>query len=425
MKTHILLSLFLIISITCFSQPEKSGQAVNALDSVVLGPSYANDIYYSFENGVVAAVPRTNWDIGFYTKIMTAGIITNGAAGVNLYTYPKADTAGWASVDTAGISGWNIMYDSEKDWENGAFNRNASVHPDYGWGIYNPINHDVVGDSLYILKALDGSYKKIWIIRKNSVNNVYYIRTAGLDGSNDTVMEFDINPYRNKNFVYYSFSGSSLLDREPDSASWDILFTKYMAIQPDGTPYPVVGVLDNFKVYTNKFYPMAPDFTGWTELPLDSAKSPIGFNWKTINMETYIWTVEDSTVFFVQTRNKDIYRLVFDTFDGSSTGRILFEKSAVSPSWISMIKPGPAEISIYPNPVKDQLNIVLGEEVRGTVLVSVYDLTGRQVYSVKQESSGNILSLKLPGSSVRSGMHLLKVETGKGIFTSKFLVAKY
>ena len=125
MKTIIHISLFLMISIAGFSQPEKAGQALNAQDSVVLGLSYANDLYFSFENGVVSTVPRTNWDIGFHTTVMTASIITNGASGVNLYTYPKADTTGWNTVDTAGISGWKILYDNEKDWEDGAFNRNA------------------------------------------------------------------------------------------------------------------------------------------------------------------------------------------------------------------------------------------------------------------------------------------------------------
>ena len=206
MKTITLTLLIVTLSLAGFGQSEKSARSVNVLDSVIMGPSYANDIYYSFTNGVVASPPRTNWDIGFHTTVMTAGIITNGAAGVNLYTYPNADTAGWNTVDTAGISGWPILYDNEKDWEDGAFNRNATGHPDYGWGKYNPINHDVVGDSIYILKTPDGSYKKIWIIRKNSVNNIYYIRIAGLDGSNDNVKEFDINPYRNVNFVYYSFS---------------------------------------------------------------------------------------------------------------------------------------------------------------------------------------------------------------------------
>ena len=282
-----------------------------------------------------------------------------------------------------------------------------------------------MGDSLYILKTLDGSYKKIWIIRKNSVNNIYYIRSANLDGSNDKVMEFDINPHRNANFVYYSFSGTDLLDREPDTASWDILFTKYMAIQPDKTPYPVVGVLDNFKVYANKFYPVTPDFTGWTNLPLDSAKSPIGWNWKTFNMDTFTWTLEDSTAFFVQTRNTDIYKLVFTGYGGSSSGKIIFEKMAVSPSGIPSVKPDMVVVSVYPNPVREHLTIDFGQEITGSAVVAIFDITGKQVYSSTQIIDKNSISISVPESSLCSGMHLLKIDTGKGIFTSKFLVANY
>jgi hypothetical protein len=390
-----------------------------------MGPGYANDIYFSFENGIVASPSRTSWDIGFYTTVWTAGIITNGAAGVTLYTYPKSDTSAWNNVDTTGLSGWKVLYDDEKDWENGAFNRNASGHPDYGWGKYNPINHDVVGDSIYILKTLDGSYKKIWIIRKNSSNNTYFIRNAGLDGSNDKVTELDINPYRSKNFVYYSFSTSSILDREPDTASWDVLFTKYIAIQSDSTPYPVVGALDNFKVYASKFYPVGPDFNDWSSIPMDSTKSPIGWNWKSFDMNNFVWTVADSTAFFVHSRNKDIYKLVFTRFEGSSTGKIVFDKQAVSPSGIPAIKPGLSEISIYPNPVHDQLNVVLGDGVRGAAIVTVYDLTGRQVYASRQELSGNTLSVRLPDASVTTGLHMLRVETENGVYTTKFLVTRF
>jgi hypothetical protein len=425
MKTLKLISLILTLSITGYSQSGKSGQAVNAPDSVVLGQGYANDIYYSLESGVVATVPRTNWDIGFHTTVWTAGIITNGAAGVLLYTYPKADTAGWNTVDTAGIAGWNVLYDSEDDWEDGAFNRNASGHPDYGWGKYNPINHDVVGDSIYILKTLDGIYRKVWIIRKNSSNNIYFIRNANLDGSNDKVVELDINPYRNVNFVYYSFSSASLLEREPDTASWDVLFTKYMAVQPDSSLYPVVGVIDNFKVYAGEFYPVEPDFSDWSSAPLDSTKSPVGWEWKSFDMDKFTWTVADSTTFFIHSWNRDIYKLIFTKFEGSSTGKIIFDKEAVSPSGIFSIKPGQAEISVYPNPVKDQLNIVLGDEIRGTVMVSVFDMTGKLVFNSRQEVSGNTLPLKLPASTVCNGLHLLKVQAGNEIFTSKFLVTNY
>ena len=209
-----------------------SGQVIS--DSAVMGTGYANDIYYSFENGSVLSTPRAAWDIAIHTPIFTATLLTNGSSGVQLYTYPTADTSGWNTLDTAGIT-WKVLYNSEELWEDGAFNRNATDQFDFGWGKYNPVNHDVVGDSLYIIKCIDGQYRKLWIIRKHSLGNTYYMRYANLDGSNEHNVTLDINPFTSKNFVYFKFPGEELVDREPDTASWDILFTQYVAIQPNGS----------------------------------------------------------------------------------------------------------------------------------------------------------------------------------------------
>jgi hypothetical protein len=419
MKTLTLLSALMVISLTGYSQSFKTGQAVNSNDSIAMGAGYANDVYYSFEDGVVATPPRTNWDIGFHTTVWTASIITNGAAGVNLYTYPNSDTTGWNSVDTTGLGTWPVLYDSENDWEEGAFNRNQSGHPDYGWGKYNPITHDVVGDSIYILKALDGSFRKLWILRKNSGANKYFVRHANLDGTDDQVDELDINPYQNVNFIYFNISTGSFIEREPDTASWDIQFTKYMAIQPDGTPYPVVGVLDNFKVYANEFYPVGPDFVDWMSMPLDSTKSPVGWEWKTFDMGTFTWTVADSTAFFVQTRKNNIYKLVFTKFEGSTTGKIVFEKSPMSSAGL-VERNINDEVTVFPNPVKDHF----GKKINGNVRVVIYDITGKQVYSSQQVISDNFISVNMPESSLSNGLHLLKAETAEGIFSSKFMVYK-
>ena len=389
-------------------------------DSVQMGPSYANDIYYSLENGVVATVSRTNWDIGFHTTVWTASIITNGGAGVNLYTYPNADTTGWNTVDTIGMASWPVLYDSEDNWEDGAFNRNAGGHPDYGWGKYNPISHDVVGDSIYILKMADGTYKKIWIVKKNSANNKYFLRQANLDGSDDHTVELEINPYRNVNFVYYAFSTDSFVEREPDTASWDILFTKYIAIQPNGDPYPVVGVYNNFDVYSNEFYPVAPDFIDYASIPFDSTKSPIGWEWKTFDMGSFTWTVADSTAFFVKSRTGNVYKLVFTKFAGSGTGNIVFTKEPLT-SGIFDRKENET-MMVYPNPVKDQMTINFGKQINSTAHISIYDLTGRMILSTDQQLSGEEISLKLPGAGSMHGIYLIRAEAGDGIYTSRFMV---
>ena len=119
---------------------------------VTMGPGYANEIYYQFSTGNTASATRDTWDISFRTKIMSSSILINDGSGAILWTYPYADTSGWATVDTFGLSSWPPMYNDPTDWENGAFSRHTTEHPDYGWGIYNMATHVIVGDSLFIIQ---------------------------------------------------------------------------------------------------------------------------------------------------------------------------------------------------------------------------------------------------------------------------------
>jgi hypothetical protein len=384
MKIYTIIALTVLLSLNGLSQSFKSGSLSGMIDSVAMGPGYANDVYYSFEDGIVATVPRTNWDIGFSTQIFSSNIITNGGAtvnGVNLYTYPNSDTNGWSTVDTAGFSGWPVLYNSEDVWDDGAFSRNATGHPDYGWGKYNIANHNVVGDSIYILKTTTGTFKKIWILRKHSAENTYYIRHANLDGSDDHVVTLDINPYTSKNFVYYDFVADAFVDRDPDTASWDILFTKYIAIQENGMPY----------------------------------------SWKYLIPGTFNYAVDDSTAYFVHTRKDNIYKLVFSKFEGGSTGKIIFSKELMSAAGIFENTPV-EELTVYPNPVKDHFTLNFGLEIDGNAEISIFDITGRQVYTYNQNIEHNTITVALPQLNFFEGLHLIKIITDKGIFTSRFMV---
>jgi hypothetical protein len=426
MKTYTIIFALIICTLTGFGQSLKNGQDFVALDSLEMGPSYANDVYYSFENGVVASPARATWDIAFRTTVWTASIITNGGSGVNLYTYPNADTAGWNVVDTVGITGWPVLYDDEDDYEYGAFNRNSGAgHPDYGWGKYNPISHDVVGDSIYVLKSLSGLYYKIWILRKNSISNTYYIRYASLDGSVSKEVTLDINPYRAKNFVYFSMGSGELIDREPDTASWDILFTRYMAIQPNGTPYPVVGIYNNTKVYSNVFANVAPDFSDWTSAPLDSTKSPIGWDWKSFNMTTMTWTVADTNTYFVHTWDRDIYKLVFTKFGGSGSGKVVFESELLSPS--SVINPAENRntVGLHPNPAVDQVTLSFSDEINGKAYITVYDMTGKVVFEAEREVENHSALIRLNEAGLQNGLYVLKVSAGGVSYSSKFMISKF
>ncbi len=384
-------------------------------DSVTMGNGYANDIYYSFENGEVTSVVRTNWDIGFYTSTWSAGIIINDGTGMELYLYPKADTSGWSSVDTTGLSTWSVLYNSTEDWEIGAFNRNELGHPDYGWGVYNTITHDVVGDSIYIMKWPNNVYKKFQVIKKVSTQNTYYFRYANLDGTDEVNEVIDCSSYTAKNFVYYSLTNQEVLDREPVSDSWDILFTKYNTILEDGSPYLVVGLLSNINVSSNRFDPVDESYNNWSALPMDSSRASIGYDWKAYSF-TSGWEVYDSTVFFVNGLDGNVYKLLFTGFEGTSSGKIVFEKSLASPAGISVVNEDPVFL-IYPNPASDIVSIQrLNASEDQTFRIT--DLNGKEVFE------GNLFDGKstVNISRFNSGLYFIFIGNGSETSVHKLLI---
>ncbi len=62
----------------------------------------------------------------------------------------------------------------------------------------------MVGDSLFIIKAGNGSYKKLWI--KRLAANVYTFSYADLDGNNQMDKSITKTDFTGKNFAYFSFT---------------------------------------------------------------------------------------------------------------------------------------------------------------------------------------------------------------------------
>ncbi len=408
---------------------QKSGPVT---DSIFMGPGYNNEVYYSMTNGSQGVVNRKQWDIAFRANRRSASILTNDAAnnntigltGVELFTYQNADTSGWATFDTTGLYTWKNMVNSTTDWETGAFCQNQKGHPDYGWGKYNTATHDVVGDSLYLIKLRDGSFRKLWIKRKYSSENIFEFRYANLNGSGDTTVMLDCNPFAAKNFVGYSITTNQVIDFEPvASAQWDILFAKYIYTYPDGTPYPVTGVLSNYGIKVNKFEHVAPDFRMFNVAAMDSTRSPIGWEWKSFNNTTFAYQVVDSLAYFVQDQGGNIHKLVFKAFTGSSTGRIVFEKEMISATGIEETAVSDFNAVIYPNPASEVMNLIINPGASGFAVVSMNDISGRAVRNQRYDLQADVLStLRIPVSGIPSGVYMVRIQTASRTFSRKVIV---
>lgn len=404
------------ISVWLIAWATWAGGSLNAqnivADSAIMGPGYANDVYYSFATGTVASPQAGNYDIAFYTTIWSAGIMTNDGRGVSLWAYPAADTNGWATLDTTGLSTWTPLYNSIESWEEGAFNRNSKGHPDYGWGVYNTITHDVTGDSLFVIKTRNGMYKKLWIVAKHSSLNTYAFRYADLDGSNEQSAELNCTPYITKNFVAYDIENNQMVDREPDKNTWDLLFTKYMGLYGGTTPYPVTGVLNNLGSVANRFYPVSPDYTDWGATPFSSNREVIGWDWKTFDMGTFSYIVEDSIVYFDSTLAGNIQKLQFTGFTGSATGKVYFNRQIISGAGIQ-----PAErvsMKVWPNPATSVINFTTPSA--GQLTLS--DLSGRILLNRTMEAGDHLLQT----AGFAPGLYLLTFSNGSRTMASRLVI---
>lgn len=373
-----------------------------------------DEVFFSLKNGIVKAAPRNTWDIAFYTQAFSAGIITNDGAGVVLYAYPKADNAGWDTFDTTGMASWIPLFNDVTSWEEGAFNRNASGHPDYGWGVYNSNSHDVKGDSLFLIKPVDGIYRKLNIVKKLSSQNKYIVRYANLDGSNDQTDTLDVSPYNNRLNMAFSFT-TGIVDREPALSEWDLLFTRYYALVQN-TPYPVNGVLQKPQILTTQVEHVSSGYSDYAGLAFLSDADIIGHDWKTINMQTFQWEIADSLAYFIKAQDSAVYKLVFEGFTGGSSGTTTFTLQLLTPSDVEYLQIH--GVKVYPNPASDIFNIELNSELDGANLV-LMDLHGRVLL---QQTFGNELRHEFRLPEMARGAYLLRIIDGQKIFSSKLMV---
>ena len=393
-------------------------------DSVSMSAGYINEVYYSMPNGTSGTSLRSTWDIAFRTDQMSSSILTNDGAGVVLWSYPSADTAGWATVDTAGLFAWTPMYNDPADWENGAFSRFASGHPDYGWGVYNMATHNVVGDSLFIIKLRDGSFRKLAIVQKNSIANVYTLKVANLDGSDESVLDMDLSTTPDPDFTGLSLTDLQPVDFQPAEADWDILFTKYMSVQPNGEPYSVTGVLSNPNVKVKRFAEVPVSYSDWWVGDWDSTRSPIGWDWKVFNMETFSYEVVDSLVFFVLIPNTDIYKLVFTKFEGTSTGNIGFDYGKVSSLGIGG-NGNRISLTAYPNPASDEVHLFFSSSLSGDAEIRLTDLAGRVVRrQMAAVAAGNLEETVISVAGLTPGVYVAVITNGAEKAIQKIIVSK-
>lgn len=391
-------------------------------NQISLNPGYTHQSFYSMQNGEILNITNNDWDIAFSTDAFSSTIRINDGQGVELYTYQDGDTSAWNMINS---STTNIltspMYNSDTSWDYGAFGVNqASGMMDYGWGVYNIVTHHIVGDSLFIIKTVDGNWKKLWLDKK--AGGTYEFKYADLDGANEISTSVPASNYSNKRFIYYSLSQDLIIDREPALSSWDITFTKYIT-PVQGTPYGVTGALSNQGIKIADATNITSPFTyvDYNAHTFSQEINTIGYNWKTFDMSSFTYTLDNDRCFFIKDYNQNVWRIIFTQFDGSSTGNIEFNTQSLSSTSVSNIANTNNSLNIYPNPANNQDISIIYEAVENNVSLKISDISGRVVYS-NILPGGGLKRYSIPSYYFDKGVYIVSLNINNNILTDRLII---
>jgi len=421
MKKQILAILSIIFSQLAFAQTW-----VN--DSVSAGASYANDVYYSMNNGTVTTVPNNNWHIAFqmapqFGPSASASILANHAVNnVQVFSLNLSASAKFATLsasDTVGKTNpERELVGSNKTWNIGAFNRNKDQSNlfDYGWGKYNQTTNNLSGDSIYLVKVGTTTAYKIWVqeyVSHPADSIAWKVRIATFSGGSDTTLIIPRNkaPYNftDRLFAYVNLGTYTILDREPSKSNWDLVFTRYKdtATQMGLTlTMNVSGVLQHPNVSVAEVPNAA--MPSLANLNFIDSISTIGYDWKYFP-GSYPYVVSNTNYFVKNKLSNLYYVLQFTAFGGSANGLYSFKKQSLGTTSISSTTTYNNTVLSYPNPAAQSLSLLIdAKENMEHARISIFNLTGSLIYSTVVNIQAGMNTFSIPTADFANGLYLLQ-----------------
>ncbi len=414
--------LIVTILMSTFCQLANAQWATWKSDSVNMAPGITQDVFYSLENSTVKAEPSNNWILAFGTTMSTAGIWANHTAGVRVFRTGK-HISQWNTIALADTS-LEQLFNPDTSWDYGALNAKAASVYDYGWGVYNTVNHNVYGDSIFIV-AQGNNFYQVVIDSMKGFTNDYYTRVAPVGNAAFTGSYiFKKAPkYSNSNFIHVRAGSMGLSDtlREPAKNTWDLQFTKYITPIAGGggfTPYPVRGVLSNRGTQTARITGVSNESvaTTYTSYPLNTKINNVGYDWKFFNGTFYEYP--DSLSYLIKSQAGSLWQIAFTEYS-TTTGIIKFEKRQLgAPTSINEINNNAISFGVYPNPTFNKTILALDSKVASTAVLNVVDMQGRIIMNRTVQIANGLNALEINLQSIQAGNYLITIN-GTNLSASK------
>ncbi len=411
------------------------------VDSVDMGPGYEYDVFYDLEAGaIVQTSPNTTWDLAFFVNSsgqnsFSASILANHSQpstsmGLGMYVFSAHRTsAEWGTMglaDTSFLS--QPLWNDENDYDYGAFNRNADSSDifDFGWGKYFSTNHNLYGDSIYIIEK-NGAYYKFVVDSMLGATSGWYARIARLDGSDEKAITLNTSSeYSTKIFAYYDIETNTILDREPSKGSWHLHFSKYAPLvffQGIYLHYPLAGPLVHRGYMQAEYAGENPDnasakIAADAEYQYDYSLSTWkwrkpGTNDTVGNLSYFIKPYPDSSI---------IYQILYTGISGAASGKMYFQyRKFENITAVNVHEEYISKFSIYPNPaITDELVVHLNTEKElGNTKICIWNSTGQLVSYDNSFISKGDFEQRISIEGLNSGLYILSLESAGSVILSK------
>ena len=404
-------------------------------DTINMGESYGNNVYYSLNNGVVETTPNNNWDLGFRTELMSSSVLVNHAGkGIKVFPLPNlsaaADFGTDLTNDTLGFTFDSLaLYNSLRTWDTGALSqdRDPSNVFDLGWGVYEPASHLIMGDKIYLLKTPTHSYQ-LWIEYLDPFNDanppLWKFHIARLDGTNKHVIEHHSKPdYENKLLAYYDIEANQFINQDPDNNAWDLIFTRYteqVTQGPTTMMYPVTGVLSNKNRASMSLRGNDAVDANWHpsySSQMNTLINNVGRDWKKQTQTNNVYDL-DTVSYFMKDVDTKIWQFEFvyattgTAPAGITPGQIVLRKRMVeNASSIHGVDAGIQQLTIVPNPAKDLAYFVIdSKDFAGAASISIIDLTGNELQQKSITLNKGLQQIPLNTNNFAAGLYLVNLK---------------
>lgn len=396
-----------------------TAQAQQTNVTLSMGANYANEVYYKLSSGASNTYEAASWDIAFLRNDnFNHGIRVNDGIGIQVYEAANSASQ-WNNINVADEASWTPLYNDDTNWDNGAFMQGSAT---YGWGEYNPATHHISGSIIFVLKYADGTYRKFI---NEDYFGAYTFKFATWNGTawvGETTATVSNNSNPDNRYNYFSLQNNEEVVAEPAATAWDMVFRKYVTEVGPGMMYGVTGALHNPNVTVAQ-----SEEPGGNPNPNNQNYSEdintIGYDWKSFNGSGY--DINTDLAFYIKYDASTVYRLVFESFDGSGTGNLSFNFEDVSGLLgLNDISEG-VTFGLYPNPTKNKtVNVVydLKNVASSDNSIAVYNIQGQLVHSSKIATNNGFYERSLDLSALQSGIYIVKFNTGKNSVSKKLIL---